>query len=163
MSFDGRSIENAILETVTELQRTSAMETIAKFIELLDTVRNNIDLQFYTRKVLVDSVWTPIRENDSLMRLVMNGTSKFNSLLAMDSFDNDKVIQILVSSLLCFDDLSDIVDAEARAKRASSPELNKLFDSNKWLVFLVYCGMSLGKINEQLLTSLRPTPQTVTV
>lgn len=163
MSLDGRSIENAILETVTELQRTNAMETIAKFIELLDTVRNNIDLQFYTRKVLVDSVWTPIRENDSLMRLVMNGTSKFNSLLAMDSFDNDKVIQILVSSLLCFDGLSDIVDAEARAKRASPSELNKLFDSNKWLVFLVYCGMSLGKINEQLLTSLRPTPQTVTV
>lgn len=163
MSTDGRNIEKVILETIVELERTTAVETIANFIELLDKIRNSIDFQFYAKKVLIDNIWTPIRENASLMRLVMNGTSKFNSLLGMDDLTEEKINQLLASSLICFGLSSTIVDQEAIEKRTSQTELTKLFDDNKWLVFLIYASMSLGKINELLLTNMGMKSQTALV
>lgn len=152
MSAINSQLNDALIETLTELFNAEDEEHAQGLIALIIEVRGDMNLIMMSDQYVEANIWNKIRTKTSNVQTLMSTTATF--IQQID--DIDTAIKRFVRSAVPFTSATQIVDHETITKAVDHSELERVLTCNLWLFFLLYSSTNMRVVNAYLATLAPP-------
>lgn len=142
----------ALVESIHELFLSEDNLHSAGFLEILNSIRSDLNLIMMDSQYVEANVWAKLRSPASMQQTLISTTATF--LQGVD--DIDAIIEKMVPRLVPFTSASLIVDDETIGKAVDHNELIKVLRNNYWLFFIIYAATNMRVVLD---TSLEYAPK----
>lgn len=138
------TLREAMVGAVHEIAASSDTATLAAFIDVVKTIREEMVLTYMTDEYVKQHVWGLVRKDTILMKSILHGVANFS--MCID--DLPGAIKLFANKAVCFTKKSVIVDDDLMGKSVEQKDLEGILTNNHWLFFLLFCSTHLYLINQ---------------
>jgi len=147
-----QQMKEALIESIHELFLSEDAVHSAGFIEILNSIRSDLNLLMMDSKYVEKYVWEKFRKPTSMQQTLISTTATFLQGVS----DIDSIIDQMVPRLVPFTSKSTIVDDETIGKAVEHTDLKNILKDNYWLFYVVYATTNMRVVLE---TTLEHTPK----